>query len=968
MSSHRLPPQPREWINRDDLVRFQFEGNSYRGFAGDVVSSAVLAGGCRTLARSFKYHRRRGVLSCANHDANVLLQTTAQTNIRGDIAPAENGAVYRAVNTLGGVERDLGQVIQALSPVLPVGFYYKAFYRPRWLFPYWEWLIRQSAGLGKVDTRWPGARPQRCYRSCDVLIVGAGSAGLAAAAALSAAACDVVVVDENRRAGGSLDYTCVDDDEAQAFKGDALARVTVAANIEVLTDAYAAGCYDEFTLPVMTPAGVQVIEARTVIFATGLIEQPAVFRNNDLPGVMLASGAQRLVQRFAVAPCRTAAILSANIEGYRAARELSDAGMNIAALIDMGETDTDRELQQDLTRRHIQIIPNAHVAEAVARRGELSSLRIRSNDGRVTQDLHADGLLMSVGWAPAASLVMQAGGTFGYDTDLEQTVPVALPVKVFCAGSLNGHFDVRERIADGRAAAADALQALDLPGAGNAQRLARASVAHSHPYPVHAHPKGGEYVDFDEDLQIKDLEIGIREGFDSIELIKRYSSIGMGPSQGKVSNMNGVRYLARYHGCAIGAIGTTTPRPFYHPVPMGALAGRRLRREWHTPMHEFHLARGADMMDTGAWRRPKSYAAGSSVAQIQAEYRAVREAVGVIDVSTLGKIELFGPDAAPLLEYAYTCGFGKLVAGQTRYIFMVDSSGTIVDDGVAGRLGDGHFYITATSTHSQTVLRQLQLFADQLSLDVAIIDRTFQLAAVNLAGPLSLQVMSRLTNLDLGEEAFPYLALREAEVASVPCRLMRVGFVGERSYEIHCAASQAVHLWEALFEAGADESIRPFGVEAQRLLRLEKGHVIIGQDTDGTTNPFEIGLGWGVKLSKPRFHGKHSLTQLKPMLRRRLVGFRAAAADASAPIEECHLIIERGEIAGRVTSVAFSPTVGEVIGLAYVDKALAEPGRIIAVRTTSGHLVSVTICKLPFYDPENERQKILTDPALKSVV
>ncbi|HCU91070.1 MAG TPA: aminomethyltransferase, partial [Gammaproteobacteria bacterium] len=604
----------------------------------------------------------------------------------------------------------------------------------------------------------------------------------------------------------------------------------------------------------------------------------------------------------------------------------------------------------------IPVIPNSFIDEARGRNGRLTAVSVRSNDANHRQSIECDGLLMSVGWAPAGGLLYQAGAGLEYDTALEQVVPKTLPAGLYCAGRLNGVFDYLDQIDDATAAANGALGYLGF-SVPTVTRPVRAARPHSHQYPIMPHAKGREFVDFDEDLQVKDLTIAYREGFDSVELMKRYSTIGMGPSQGKTSNMNGVRILGKLQGKAVQAVGVTTPRPFTYPVPMGMLAGRRLRRQWCTPMHEYHEVERADLQEAGTWLRPMSYTRGSPRAAIEREYQMVRKQVGIIDVSTLGKIELFGPDVIPLLEYAYTCSFEKLKQDMTRYIFMVDGSGTLVDDGVAARLAGDHFYLTATSSHAQAVVRQLQQYADQLGFNVAIMDRTFQVAAINLAGPLSADVLSRLTDIDLSPEKFPYLALREGQIAGVQSRVLRVGFVGELGYEIHFPASHGKALWQALLDAGATEGIGAFGVEAQRLLRLEKGHLIFGQDTDGTTNPFEVNLGWGVRLSKDRFVGKHSLTKLKPMLKRRLVGF-ISPADSDNRIRECHLVIEQGAIAGRVTSVAYSPHLRSVFGLAMVDLSLTTLGQQLFIRVSDSTMVDATVTDMPFYDPTNERQKI----------
>ena len=948
----RLPPQPNEWIDRSKSIDFSFEGKSYRAFAGDVITSALLAADQLLIGRSFKYHRPRSVLSAANHDANLLVETATRTNIRADIECVEAGAHYRAVNTFGGLRRDLGRVLQLFSPVLPVGFYYKAFYRPKILFPLWEKLLRRVTGLGRVNTLAPLRRWSRRNRHCDVLVIGAGAAGLAAARTLAGRSLDVMVVDENLRIGGSLPYQRQADPAAQNFIAEAQKVFAEDSDIEVLTGHFAAGFYADNSVPLVGPKGIIHVQARCVIVATGLYEQPAVFRNNDLPGIMLASGVQRLVHRYGVAPFSSGVVLAGNREAYRAALDLIGAGLTITTIVDMGDPQAYGELKRQATRLGIEVIPRATVTSARAREGRLAGIRLRTDAG--VREIACDGLLMSVGWTPAAGLLYQAGATMEYSEAIGQVVPRQLPVGLFVAGSMNGVFDDAARRADGEAAAAETLECLGLLSP-NAPRPPRSGEPHSHPYPIAADSRGWDFVDFDEDLVVGDLRTAWREGFDSAELMKRYATIGMGPSQGKTANMNGVRILAKLNGASVQAVGVTTPRPFTHPVPMGMLAARRIRPQWHTPMHAYHVASQADLMEAGTWIRPRSYVPGTPESAVVDEYDAVRNSVGIIDVSTLGKIELFGADAEALLEYAYTCSFAKLRMGMTRYIFMVDDSGTLVDDGVAARIADDHFYLTATSSHAQAVVRQLQLYAIQLDLDVAVVDRTFQVGAINLAGPNSAKVLAALTDVDLSTAVFPYLGIRLGRLDGVPVRLLRVGFVGELGYEIHFPASYGGALWQLLLSAGAEHGIRPFGVDAQRLLRLEKGHLIVGQDTDSTTHPFEVGLSWGVKLSKPRFVGRHSLEVLRARTARKLVGFTCTGSRGNA-IEECHLVIEAGEIEGRVTSVGYSPHCSAVIGLVMVDLKLAVTGRELKIKLTDGALVAVEVVETPFYDPDNQRQ------------
>ncbi|MDR2625584.1 MAG: hypothetical protein LBC37_04565 [Zoogloeaceae bacterium] len=485
----------------------------------------------------------------------------------------------------------------------------------------------------------------------------------------------------------------------------------------------------------------------------------------------------------------------------------------------------------------------------------------------------------------------------------------------------------------------------------------------SHPWPIIEHPQGKNFVDFDEDVQFKDIANAIQEGFDNIELLKRYSTSGMGPSQGKHSNMNVLRILARLTGKTPAEVGTTTARPMYHPVSMAALAGRGFSPERRTPLHGRHAALGAEWLSAGAWQRPAYYRQDGKTAQecIHAEAAAVRGGVGLIDVGTLGKLEIRGKDAAEFLERVYVSRYANLKVGMSRYAVMCDEAGVIIDDGVVARLAEDHFYFTTTTSGAAGVYAELSRLHILWKLEVTLVNHTGAYAAVNLAGQKSRAVLSRLTDLDLSGAAFPYLGVRTGEVAGIPARLLRVGFVGEWGYEIHVPATYGGALWDALMTAGAAEGIRPFGVEAQRLLRLEKGHIIIGQDSDGLTTPLDLNLHWAVKMEKPFFVGQRSLAILeKKPAKQRLVGlvFPTLPNDAREKPQECNLVIEAGEIAGRITSIAYSPTLQRHIALAFVRPARIRPGERVDIRLSSGDTLTAEVFVPPFYDPENLRQKI----------
>ncbi len=955
MTAYRLPARTGEWIDRNQTFHFEFEGRQYRACAGDTITSALLANGQTTLGRSFKYHRPRGVMSFANHDVNALLETSTRINIRGDVEPVVEGERYKAVNTFGGLEKDRARFIEKIAAFLPTGFYYKTFYRPAIAFPMWERLIRRLSGLGRIAETFPTTRGVSRRLVCDALVVGGGAAGLAAAQTLLAAGQRVVLVDEHARLGGSLNLESRDTG-AQAWRDDTLAQLSAAWGLTTLTGAYAAGYYADGTVPVIQAERMSIVIARTVIIATGAMAQPAVFHNNDLPGVMLASAAQRLVTCFGVAPCRNAVILAANTEAYEAALALREAGISIAAIADLEDPEARGPAAAACAEAGIKILANTQVAAAHASAGVLGAVTLNAAGAAGDapgQQIACDGLLMSVGWAPAAQLLAQAGGKFEFDEALGQLRPSKLPATVFAAGRVNGQHEFEARVADGRAAATEALSVLGIESAAHARPVAD-TVRRSHPLPLVEHPKRKNFVDFDEDLQLADLRTSVREGFDGVELMKRYTTNGMGPSQGKHSNVNAARFLARELGQPVGAVGHTTPRPFFHPVPMGVLAGPRWRFHAETPLTDAHNALGASWTEVGVWLRPRHYRAKDANTAIREEYQAVRERAGFIDVSTLGKIEVYGPDAGALLELVYTSRLSRAPVGVTRVVMALDQRGIIADDGIAARLGTHHYYVTAGTGHVVATCREMNQLAALAGLDVTVVDLTRHWGAVNVAGPHARELLQPFTDVDLSLAAFPFPEVRIGQVLDAPARIMRVGFVGESAFEVHLPYSKVPALWAALLERAPSFEARPFGVDTQRLLRLEKGHMIVGLDTDGVMNPFETPLASLVKMDKPQFMGRAACELLQQNPLRQVVGFVTEHSDAARPIEECHLVIDEGRIAGRVTSVAYSPTLKHTVGIAVLEGA-SMAATEFQIRIGGGKMVRAERSAMPFYDPDNLR-------------
>ncbi len=961
---YRLDPHPAEWIDRARAVSFLFEGKQYRGFDGDTISSALAAAGVTYQGRSFKYHRPRSILSFANHDSNTLFQVDGVPNVRGDVTLLREGMHVAAVNTFGGLARDRARILDRFARWLPVGFYYKAFHSKRW-FPRWERMFRTMTGLGTVTLDAERSTTPKRYGFCDVLVIGGGPSGLSAALEAAAAGARVGLVEEAFRLGGTGPWGERREESVHSLA----AAAHSSPGVTVFPATVAAGYYSDHWVALAEPNRMTKMRAKAVVFATGVIEQPAVFRNNDLPGVMLASGAWRLLRHYRVAPGRNVVMVAANLEAYSVCLELHAQGVRIAAIVDWRTAPEDGEAAAACASCGIPVIRGSAPYEAIAGAdGAVEALAIAPLDrsGRIDptrrQRIGCDAVLMSVGWAAATQLFVQAGGTTRFSEELQQFVPKDLPPGVFVAGRMNGVHDLASRLADGKRAGSQAAAHAGF-GSPSTAIVARGARCPSHRFPVVDHPGGKNFVDYDEDLQVKDLENAAQEGFDSSELLKRYSTVGMGPSQGKHSNMNALRILARVRGLSVEQLGLTTSRPMYHPVPMKLLAGRSFNIERRTPVDAQHQALGAVWMPAGNWRRPEYYAVtGETRAQsIEAEVQAVRGRVGLIDVGTLGKIEIYGPQAGMFLDRVYAGKFSDMKAGTTRYGLMLDESGVIIDDGVIARLTVGMFYFTTTTGGSATVFRELLRLNALWGLDCALVNVTGHRAAFNFAGPLSRDILQSLTDLDLHDAAFPYLGVREGLVAGVPARLLRVGFVGELGYEIHVPAGAAAAVWQALHDAGLPRGLRPFGVEAQRVLRLEKGHFIVGQDTDGLTDPFEANARWAVSMQKPFFVGQRSLKILQARgPRQKLVGIEIL--DATRMPRECQLVIEGDRIAGRLTSVVRSSTLHKSIGLAMLAPQLADAGGDIRIRSDHGEMLAARIAPTPFYDPQNLRQRAGVGP------
>ncbi len=952
-------------IDRTKPRSFTFDGRLHNGYAGDVIASALYAEGRTLLSRSFKYHRPRGVLTMAGHDANTLVQVADEPNVRADRHAIANGLAAYSINRAGSLDRDYYSALEWFARFLPVGFYYKAFFRPAGVWPYWERAIRRFAGLGRLE---PNARPKyydKSYLFPDVLVAGGGPAGLEAAIAAAGAGAETLLIDEWPELGGSLLHGRGGPERtAEETRRTLVAKARASSNLRVLTDTTVSGLFADNWASAIGGTRLYKIRAKETVIATGAFDQPLVFPNNDRPGIMFADAAQRLMRLYGVKPGQRAVVATANRFGYEAALDLLDAGIAVAAVADLNPT-ADGPAADAVRARGVRVMPGTTLigSEGGTRvaRVAVASVTGEARAEARAEWIAADLVLMSAGYAPALNLACHAGAAAVYDPAIHMHRAADLPKGVALAGSAAGLWSPDAVAGHARETGERAAsRALGKPAPSAPPPADPEAARITHAYPIFTRGAAKDFIDFDEDLQTKDIVHSVMDGYDDIQLVKRYSTAGFGPSQGRHANLNVIRAVAKATGKTPREIGATTFRPPLVPEKFALLAGRASDPARLTPMHHRHVELGAKMMTAGLWMRPAYYGKPEDAARaIEAETRAVREGAGIIDVSTLGGLDIRGPEAAAFVDRMYTGAYEKQPVGRARYALATDEAGVVIDDGVACRLHERHFYVTATTSGIESVYRQMTWFNARWKMDADVANVTAAYAAVNLAGPRARAILQTLdSDIDFSKEAFPYMGVRAGRLAGIPVRALRAGFVGELGFEIHCPSGMGEALWDAMMEAGRPFGLKPFGVEAQRILRLEKGHIIVGQDTDGLTHPAEAGMDWALAKKKPFYVGKRSVEmQMAKGLSRKLAGFTLVDPEAPPP-KECHLVIRDGAIAGRVTSAARSPTLDKVVGLAYLPPDLASIGARFEIRIDGGRMVKAQVAATPFHDPENTRQEM----------
>ncbi|WP_165677104.1 sarcosine oxidase subunit alpha [Metapseudomonas otitidis] len=1002
---NRLPKGGR--VERGQPLTFTFNGQNYQGYAGDTLASALLANGVDVVGRSFKYARPRGIVAAGAEEPNAILQlgSTEQAqvpNIRATQQALYGGLVASSTNGWPSVNTDLMGILGKVGGgMMPPGFYYKTFMYPQNLWLTYEKYIRKAAGLGRSPTEVDPDIYDHLNQHCDVLVVGAGPAGLAAALAAGRSGARVILADEQEEFGGSLLDTreTLDGKPAAEWVAKALAELASLPEVTLLPRATVNGYHDHNFLTIhqrltdhlgeVAPRGqarqrVHRVRAKRVVLAAGAHERPLVYANNDVPGNMLAGAVSTYVNRYGVAPGRELVLSTNNDYAYRVVLDWLDAGQNVVAVAD-ARSNPRGAWVEEARARGVRILTGSAVVECRGSK-RVTGARICAIDvkgHRVTSPgevVDCDLIVSSGGYSPVVHLASHLGGKPTWREDILAFVPSEGGFqKRLCAGAVNGVFGLGDVLADGyEAGAKAAAEAGFKPVEGV---VPKAAIRHEEPtlalFQV-PHDKSTarapkQFVDLQNDVTAAGIELATREGFESVEHVKRYTALGFGTDQGKLGNINGLAIAARSMGISVAEMGTTMFRPNYTPVTFGAVAGRHCGHLFdpkrYTAMHSWHLAQGAEFEDVGQWKRPWYFPRNGEDlhAAVARECKAVRESVGILDASTLGKIDIQGPDAREFLNRVYTNAWTKLDVGKARYGLMCKEDGMVFDDGVTACVGDNHFIMTTTTGGAARVMEWLELYhqTEWPEMKVYFTSVTDHWATMTLSGPNSRKLLAEVTDIDLDKDAFPFMSWKEGKVGGVPARVFRISFTGELSYEVNVQADYALGVWKQLIEAGKKYNLTPYGTETMHVLRAEKGFIIVGQDTDGSVTPDDLGMGWCVGRNKPfswiGWRGMNREDCLRED-RKQLVGLKPLDPNKVLP-EGAQLVFDPKQaipmtMVGHVTSSYMSASLGYPFALAMVKGGLKRMGERVFAPLADGSVIEAEICSSVFYDPKGDRQNV----------
>ena len=966
-------------VDRGRPIDFEFNGKRYSGFKGDTLASALLANGVRLAARSFKYHRPRGIVGAWTEEPSAFVEVLgdqASANQPATTIPLENGMNARAVNCWPSLRFDLGAVNSLIAPLIPAAFYYKTFFWPKWDF--YEPLIRRAAGLAGAPSAPPGdGRFESRNWNCDVLVVGAGPSGLSAAATAARAGARVLVADDGPMPGGSLiDRNREIGGVCGAVWATRIAKeLATRENVAILKNSTAWACREHGLVLIreQKPDLVGLIErnwkvrAKRVILAAGASERMLVFSCNDKPGVMLASAVRRYLNRYAVKPGRRAVVFTNNDSAYGAAADMSSAGIDIAAIVDSRVSVSER------TRSRVS---DAEVRAGYAVLRALGGRTVRAAEvapvnGGSTNRIDCDLIAVSGGWNPSVQLWSQSRGKLSYSERIAAWIPSENARETFSVGGASGEFTLAGSLEQG--AEAGYRAATDL---GYSPRLEVSSADREEGYGIeHSWQPDGRcdesdsFLDILNDVTVRDVRISVSEGYRDIEHVKRYTTAGMGMDQGRTGNMNVIGAVASLRGVDVADVGLTTYRSPVAPVPFGTICGLRegsvVRPYRHTPVTEWHVECGAVMYEAGArWRRPGYYPKEGETLQdaVRREALAVRNAVGIYDGAPLGTFKIAGLDSSRLMDFIYTSRMSDLARGSGRYGMMLTDDGLILDDGVCFRLNEHCYLVSASTANAEAVRRHIEflLAVERPEWEVFVTDLTCQWMNATICGPLAREVVTALgTDIDLAQESFPFMSFREGIVAGMPARIARVSFTGELSFEINVKARDLLTLWTACMEAGARYGITPVGSETNHVLRVEKGFVSLGHEVDGTADPFDLGMGWIMSKGKGDFVGRRSvlLRRESPKTRRELVGL--LAKDPVRMLAEGSPLTPMGKKSaaeGFVTASVWSVVHERPIGLALLADGKRRAGEAVFARELDD-VVEAAVVAPCFYDPRGRKMR-----------
>ena len=997
--SKNLRVKTSKFIDETTRVSFKFNSKNYYGYKGDTLASALIANGIHLVGRSFKYHRPRGIMTAGSEEPNAIVQLNnnsalSEPNVRATEVEIYDGLEASSQNCWPSVNFDIGGINNFLSPLLPAGFYYKTFMWPASFWEKYEYFIRKSAGLGKSPATPDPDIYDHKYIHCDVLVIGGGISGIMAAKTAAQNGLNTLLVEEKPNLGGTTIYQNseqhkINNQTSSIWLEKEIANLESLDNLEIKTRTSVAAFHgynfllarENLTdhLPIKDRTNkvrqrLLKIRAKKVITATGSLERPLVFNNNDRPGILLSSAIKKYIDFYGVSCGEDNVLFTNNDSAYETALSLFKKGIRVKAIVDIREQPSSKIIEE-VESNGIKVYKEYTVVntEGYKKINKISIMQL-SKDGQSVIgskiDLDCDCLGLSGGWTPAVHLFTQSGGKLRFRDEDQVFIPNHYPSKQISIGSCNGDFELDEILNLVPTQLKNFLE-IEKTEYENLSIEISKNLSKRNIWLLPSDKVLGKtkpFVDYQNDATAKDIKLALREGFRSIEHVKRYTTTGMGTDQGKLGNMHALGIIAETAGVKMGELGTTTFRPPYTPLSFGTIVGRNVGEYFDifrkTPIHEWHVKNNAEFENVGQWKRAWYYPKTTEDMHqaVQRESKAARESAGILDASTLGKIDIQGTDASEFLNRVYTNAWSKLGIGKCRYGLMLHEDGMVYDDGVTTRLDENHYIMTTTTGGAANVMSKLEdyLQTEWPELDVYLTSVTDHFATISVCGPNSKKIVSKvIPDLDLSDENFPHMSFKNAKIDKVKCRVMRISFTGEHSYEINIQANFGKSVWEKCMEAGKEFNITPYGTETMHLLRAEKGFIIVGQDTDATMTPIDLQMDWIVSKKKYDFIGKRSLYRSDTIRedRKQLVGL--LTDDPKIVLEEGAQIVEDTnqkpiEMLGHVTSSYYSPNLNKSIALAVVRGGKTMMGKKLFI-PMENKTISVTVADPVFLDKENKR-------------